>query len=401
MPLTDEPSQLLPAADGADDGEAGRHGSSDCGSDDDALGEGLYSPSALFKRQCLPRSAWESDEATAACRRCQQPFTLFVRRHHCRRCGLVVCDSCSSKRVLLAAPGLPASRESASVDTDDNRPLAYLHWSRTASTYWRFREQRICDPCAAAVDSLPPATAASVALVDAELGSSDARSNAYNAFEATLQGDAARPGGAATTSMLPRRLSSSSIHLCPVCGLDWAAVWISMARMPGEGWLEVQERHTRECLEYEFHGRSDTPSTASATATAQRQPVPDIQAATSAPQQRTGGLGLMSFLARSFSNSHDGVTAGPAGRAGAPATHNDGAGPAAHQSRHARPPRGARYTKDVVKRGMLPIGEECAICLEEYEAGDVIARLTCLCIYHHHCLQDWLATTDTCPVHGG
>ncbi|KAI8325086.1 hypothetical protein GQ54DRAFT_252028, partial [Martensiomyces pterosporus] len=52
-------------------------------------------------RQCLPESAWEPDEATAVCRQCARRFTLFLRRHHCRRCGLVFCDSCSSNRTLL------------------------------------------------------------------------------------------------------------------------------------------------------------------------------------------------------------------------------------------------------------------------------------------------------------
>lgn len=27
-------------------------------------------------------------------------------------------------------------------------------------------------------------------------------------------------------------------------------------------------------------------------------------------------------------------------------------------------------------------GEECVICLEDLDAGNVIARLPCLCIYH-------------------
>jgi len=30
-------------------------------------------------------------------------FTLVNRRHHCRKCGVVCCNPCSSKRFLLAA----------------------------------------------------------------------------------------------------------------------------------------------------------------------------------------------------------------------------------------------------------------------------------------------------------
>ena len=30
-------------------------------------------------------------------------FTLVNRRHHCRKCGVVCCNTCSSKRILLPA----------------------------------------------------------------------------------------------------------------------------------------------------------------------------------------------------------------------------------------------------------------------------------------------------------
>lgn len=40
-------------------------------------------------------SAWQPDSAVLACGLCSRDFTLFVRRHHCRKCGRVVCASCS------------------------------------------------------------------------------------------------------------------------------------------------------------------------------------------------------------------------------------------------------------------------------------------------------------------
>nr|CCC96087.1 unnamed protein product [Trypanosoma congolense IL3000] len=39
---------------------------------------------------------WERDEATTACFSCNRFFTFLVRRHHCRRCGLIYCHDCSS-----------------------------------------------------------------------------------------------------------------------------------------------------------------------------------------------------------------------------------------------------------------------------------------------------------------
>ncbi|NXM35714.1 ZNRF2 ligase, partial [Oxyruncus cristatus] len=59
---------------------------------------------------------------------------------------------------------------------------------------------------------------------------------------------------------------------------------------------------------------------------------------------------------------------------------------------------------------------ECAICLEELQQGDTIARLPCLCIYHkgqvflgmdiNHekvsftgCIDEWFEVNRSCPEH--
>jgi hypothetical protein len=47
----------------------------------------------------LPR--WMDDDESEQCVRCQREFSLFLRRHHCRRCGVLCCDGCSSRRALF------------------------------------------------------------------------------------------------------------------------------------------------------------------------------------------------------------------------------------------------------------------------------------------------------------
>nr|XP_030713314.1 E3 ubiquitin-protein ligase ZNRF2 isoform X2 [Globicephala melas] len=42
---------------------------------------------------------------------------------------------------------------------------------------------------------------------------------------------------------------------------------------------------------------------------------------------------------------------------------------------------------------------ECAICLEELQQGDTIARLPCLCIYHKGCIDEWFEVNRSCPEH--
>jgi ankyrin repeat protein len=42
------------------------------------------------------RCHWVPDVDAPECMRCSKRFSLFVRRHHCRSCGLVICHVCSS-----------------------------------------------------------------------------------------------------------------------------------------------------------------------------------------------------------------------------------------------------------------------------------------------------------------
>jgi E3 ubiquitin-protein ligase ZNRF1/2 len=72
---------------------------------------------------------------------------------------------------------------------------------------------------------------------------------------------------------------------------------------------------------------------------------------------------------------------------------------------------------DLLERDM---GRECDICLEALIAGERIARLPCLCVYHHRCvpgrvwaipfehthlarlhscITDWFTRSRTCPQH--
>ncbi|KAG7390672.1 hypothetical protein PHYPSEUDO_007134 [Phytophthora pseudosyringae] len=49
--------------------------------------------------------AWVPDSLAEKCYSCQAAFSLMLRRHHCRRCGNVFCDACSSARMPLVDSG--------------------------------------------------------------------------------------------------------------------------------------------------------------------------------------------------------------------------------------------------------------------------------------------------------
>uniref|UniRef100_A0A6A7G6Q8 Pleckstrin domain-containing protein n=1 Tax=Hirondellea gigas TaxID=1518452 RepID=A0A6A7G6Q8_9CRUS len=46
---------------------------------------------------------WQKDGSSSRCSVCKANFSVFKRRHHCRRCGQLVCGECSKTRAILIA----------------------------------------------------------------------------------------------------------------------------------------------------------------------------------------------------------------------------------------------------------------------------------------------------------
>lgn len=51
-----------------------------------------------------PPWLWRSDSSAAQCSSCTSTFSFFTRRHHCRRCGKIFCDTCTSHTKVLPHP---------------------------------------------------------------------------------------------------------------------------------------------------------------------------------------------------------------------------------------------------------------------------------------------------------
>ncbi|XP_053607338.1 hepatocyte growth factor-regulated tyrosine kinase substrate isoform X2 [Plodia interpunctella] len=89
----------------------------------------LKESDAMFSADTAPE--WADGEV---CHRCRTAFTLMVRRHHCRACGQVFCQQCSSKTSTLPKFGIE-------------------------------KEVRVCDACYDKV-SRPPSSSAKLEIID-------------------------------------------------------------------------------------------------------------------------------------------------------------------------------------------------------------------------------------------
>ena len=50
---------------------------------------------------------WVEDDSVDSCQKCRDPFTMLVRRHHCRKCGGIFCYNCSNFTLILPSSSKP------------------------------------------------------------------------------------------------------------------------------------------------------------------------------------------------------------------------------------------------------------------------------------------------------
>ena len=92
---------------------------------------------------------WQPDEEAASCTICSRPFSLLIRRHHCRKCGKIVCGWCSGHRIRLMracvarTPGTAVTAETASTAATGVGAAA----GEDISDPWGLVEVRVCNPC--------------------------------------------------------------------------------------------------------------------------------------------------------------------------------------------------------------------------------------------------------------
>lgn len=156
---------------------------------------------------------WQLDDEVTFCSQCEQKFTLFFRRHHCRKCGRVVCGECSDNFVSYS--GL------------DFQVISHAGLASIAP----YDVYRTCDDCLVEVrrmrdtqTALPPALTDPVGAL----------------LDPLVAQDAHQQASAATDNV-------SDSDLCPVCSRNLKRLFRKTAS--GRDELEsLKESHINECL---------------------------------------------------------------------------------------------------------------------------------------------------------
>ncbi|KAF2707990.1 FYVE-domain-containing protein [Pleomassaria siparia CBS 279.74] len=104
---------------------------------------------------------WQPDADVSHCPVCGSQFTFFYRKHHCRKCGRVVCSACSPHRITIPRQFIvhpPSDPTSGIIDLtgedDGNNMSAFGPFRNPA--LGGGEEVRVCNPCVPDPNYEPP-----------------------------------------------------------------------------------------------------------------------------------------------------------------------------------------------------------------------------------------------------
>ncbi|KAI5927717.1 FYVE zinc finger-domain-containing protein [Camillea tinctor] len=367
----------------------------------------------------VPR--WQPDAEVTYCPICRTQFSIFVRKHHCRKCGRVVCNACSPHRIILPyqfivrPPGERNYYPSISFLAGEGGIAEF-------SSLGGGERVRLCNPCVPDPNTTPPQpqqspesypsgsshrrTQSSSSSIFATDGRSSSLSPRYSSNPA---GDTFPRNRSATLDPGPASRMWEPPPNNPnnrVGGLAHYQTrhYSPYGRQPGmhpssrSMMASMSSRVPRELSSFFDLANASSSSSSMAAMNRPLPPPPQIPEEDECPicHQELPSRNLQNFESLRESHITLCITAHSTYNPRPPM--GDGS-----NSHGTPPPRTARRT------GMFPYlatekdcvdSAECTICLEEFEVGVPMARLECLCRFHRSCINEWFVDhPGRCPVH--
>ncbi|PBP22690.1 fyve domain containing protein [Diplocarpon rosae] len=391
----------------------------------------------------VPR--WQPDAEVTLCPICGTQFSFFVRKHHCRKCGRVVCGNCSPHRITIPFSYIVQPSSEATSPTTISRPTPEYARAGSSSAVENLgggERVRLCNPCVPDPNIAPPQVAdnrrrlsqqgrgRSVSeTVTSHLSRNSTPTSANPSAMYTQQRRPRQPRNSSPSNpttllysessnrlMRPEELHtrsrSSTVGTTRTLGNSASSpahtvlmnrpprelratlreedeCWVCHRELPSSSLSEserLRQEHVLKCISDAERGSSIS-----------TQPLPSTLQYPSPGGDRSGQAesSRASQLARSVPT---------------PAANTPEARMAARENAHAIVVHAAQSSVIPTRRvGLISYkasekdcvdDAECTICLEEFEVGGLMGRLECFCRFHCKCIQQWFALhPGQCPVH--
>ena len=93
--------------------------------------------------QLMEKRNWQLDNSRIQCKGCRQPFSMWIRRHHCRLCGEIYCHECCILREVACC-----YRPNLNIKTCQPCFVLYserIHRFHALQSQWMMDEKRVSD----------------------------------------------------------------------------------------------------------------------------------------------------------------------------------------------------------------------------------------------------------------
>lgn len=400
---------------------------------------------------------WQLDSDVSSCPICHTEFRFYNRKHHCRKCGRVVCNSCSPHRItipnqyIVRAPGELATMAALAMYGGE-RGIADFNISLGGG-----ERVRLCNPCVPDPNTTPPqpqlsprdapyyqAPRSGHQRSQSSVGGSGYFYRGASGLQSPPFPTSSRPVGGTSS----RSRSATLVSRCAFYITNKGLLTRYQNQIPSQLTLErtADASRVRSGLNaFPFGGSPRSPLTAYAT--------PEDSRVAQARQQFLASYYYPGASSSSASRSPFGAQRGAASSSRSPGNSvrplplppqipEEDQCPICH---HELPSRllpdfetlreehitaciadhtaykpsipttgqagiaGTSPQRTLRRTGLISYiatekdcanNEECAICFEEFEPGIKMARLECWCRFHYECISEWFGRRDgRCPVH--
>lgn len=340
----------------------------------------------------LPR--WQPDAEVTYCPICQTQFSIFVRKHHCRKCGRVVCNSCSPHRIII-----PHQYIVRPPGSEDPLPQGFLYDGVSAAGYMDVtgpsggERVRLCNPCVPDPQTAPPQSPGGGVTSGGPRSAHQRSRSSYTGTYGAATPSSRYPGSYGDSRGGDLRRYSAGTRSIMMAPGGRAGSSGSSSRMVHHGSLQ---RFSQPGSSYPARHSS---LASAASSSRNRMLPPTLQIA----EEDECPICHRELPSRDLPNVEAAREAHINACIQSHSTYGSPRAPASGRNEPAGPAPTARMTgmyKYVATEKDCIDDAECTICLEEFAVGVGMARLECLCRFHKTCISAWFVNhPGRCPVH--